>query len=691
MTAKAGSVIELPVSGLEKDNARFLGWALEDEIYQDTYTIDQDLTADTTIVFTAVWKDKVSAVVRYELNGGTGIADSVTVYDGDTVSLPAGITKAGYRLLGWSETADGTVAEYTDIFTVPDTVAEGEEITLNAVWGKETTLTFDYNNNDTITETITAVVGTDVTFPAVPSVISHGDKNYAFCGWSEEKHDFLAKDDVLPLMISSAEYVMPEADTVLYGVWREVDFRVKVNVQYNLGTWGENYALYETIEADNTVIQAPVYPENMLRRQENKSVLVEGVSADAYTVENDTVTFNRDMIATGTIPEVTYYYEPYYTVTFRFDPSRIVDHGSVRGVTSTFRYGDYLLSRSASGEIAPVQDQVRSYAEAINENNFRLENIGAYRSAYENLIGKQYSEYGSSERRSLDPSVQPAPGATIYYLYDYMSDANNGIITFAQEYLNSINGNFTDPDSSNLWDNMTGASIVQYRIYFGETLTFNFSDTDASTVSGSALNVLDFYKDDTFVLWRYCTRNGTSSFNGRTIDAVEADGDVYSAGTPWVFTATEAQFNFRSVFLYRSSKPVSYTVSYYVDGVQIGETENYYTNYRNQGDIVTVRALPDAHIVQLVNGKAEWTHVCYDKSWNKKTTSTIEEFNPLNVHVKNVPGTTFDMIDGHIKYNATTLINVDYVAESENVNGQSVSRGVVSNTHETANGRSGNV
>ncbi len=98
----------------------------------------------------AVWTAIQTYTVTYDLDGGTGTADSVTVTTGSEVTLPSeGITKDGYLFMGWHTDGDETVLDPGTVVTVI------QDITYIASWA---------DNTEPVASFVYSVEGYDVTF-----------------------------------------------------------------------------------------------------------------------------------------------------------------------------------------------------------------------------------------------------------------------------------------------------------------------------------------------------------------------------------------------------------------------------------------------------------------------------------------------------------------------------------------------
>lgn len=131
--------------GMKNENYAFIGWSGTKGggvQYKAGDTIDPSVMGGkTSITLYAVWKDSFS--VTYDANGGTGTLPAQTVRPGNSVNLSSGsgLSRKGYRLLGWSENKNAQTAQYAP----GQSVTPGNDLTLYAVWEK-TSITIYFSN-----------------------------------------------------------------------------------------------------------------------------------------------------------------------------------------------------------------------------------------------------------------------------------------------------------------------------------------------------------------------------------------------------------------------------------------------------------------------------------------------------------------------------------------------------------------
>ena len=161
-TYKSGTAITKPADPT-KTGYTFAGW---------DKTIPGTMPAEDVTV-TAQW-EVVNYSISYNLNGGTvkGNPNSYTVESNITLNNP---TKTGYTFAGWS----GTGISGTEKTVTINNATGNREYTAN--WtANQYTITFDTDGGSEV-ESITQDYGTKITAPANPT-----KEGYTFAGWSEK-------------------------------------------------------------------------------------------------------------------------------------------------------------------------------------------------------------------------------------------------------------------------------------------------------------------------------------------------------------------------------------------------------------------------------------------------------------------------------------------------------------------------
>ncbi len=162
---------------------QFKGWATTANAttaaYADRGTVlNLSPQAGSTVTLFAVW-EKENYTITYDPAGGTITTPGVTLYGiTDTVTLPT-VTRTGYTLNGWRPTENSGSWHTWDTYTGTVPAGSYGNVTLQALWTKDTyTITYDAQNGTMSGDYTTTY---DVDTPIVlPSVTRTG---YKFNGW----------------------------------------------------------------------------------------------------------------------------------------------------------------------------------------------------------------------------------------------------------------------------------------------------------------------------------------------------------------------------------------------------------------------------------------------------------------------------------------------------------------------------
>ena len=170
---KNGKVAE-PASPT-KEGYVFLYWELDGE----EYDFNTEVTGDITLIAKYQKNSEASEVsytVIFDSNGGSVVIDQ-TAKEGKTITKPTNPTQDGYIFLYWE--LDGKEYDFSTTLT--------KNLTLTAIWEKETSPVS--NNNDVIKYTVTfnSNGGSKVSKPTNPT-----RSGYTFKGWylSDSAYDF---------------------------------------------------------------------------------------------------------------------------------------------------------------------------------------------------------------------------------------------------------------------------------------------------------------------------------------------------------------------------------------------------------------------------------------------------------------------------------------------------------------------
>ncbi len=217
----------LPANGFEREGYVFRSWNTSPDGSGQTYTAGSKITPSENMALYAQWdKDTENPdptpepvktyTLAFDANGGTGSAQSATVKDGETATLPAdGFDREGYKLDGWNTSADGS----GDAYGAGAEFAPKADTTFYAQWAKEEdkkpepktyTVAFDANGGTGSANEVTVNVGETATLPTG----GFEREGYEFNGWNTWADGSGQGFD------AGAEF-KPETDTLLFAQWAE--------------------------------------------------------------------------------------------------------------------------------------------------------------------------------------------------------------------------------------------------------------------------------------------------------------------------------------------------------------------------------------------------------------------------------------------------------------------------------------
>jgi len=160
-----------------KEGYKFIGWMLDNEIYDFNLEVTSDLT------LTAKWieiDEEETFVVKFNTSGGSTIQNQI-VKKGEKIEKPTEPIKEGYKFIGWM--LDNKIYDFES--------SVSSDIELKAKWEKTNeidkpitpnekkyTVTFDSKGGSTV-KSQTVVEGNKVTKPTEPT-----RSGYTFAGWT---------------------------------------------------------------------------------------------------------------------------------------------------------------------------------------------------------------------------------------------------------------------------------------------------------------------------------------------------------------------------------------------------------------------------------------------------------------------------------------------------------------------------
>ncbi len=179
------------------------------------------VTGDVAVTLLDRRSTELRYTVKYDPNGGTGTIEDQTVKSTETTQLSDGafFSKEHARIVGWNTAADGSGTGYAlgAVLTAP-IAADGQTVTLYAVWQTDETYTVSYDPNGGIGaptdetahfENDTVTVSTDT-----PT-----RKGYDFKGWSDGSSIYQPGET----------FAMPAGNVRLTAQWEREKYTVTVD------------------------------------------------------------------------------------------------------------------------------------------------------------------------------------------------------------------------------------------------------------------------------------------------------------------------------------------------------------------------------------------------------------------------------------------------------------------------------
>ena len=214
---KAGEAFDVLTNPFTLEHYSFSGWKRTSptgEGFTDDWASGQHVDGGSLYnsELDAQWTEDPKYTVNFDANyEGAPALDSVTDYQGEEVPLPA-ISRNGYRLDGWSETATGP-ASYKE--NAPYYMTAETNKTLFAVWVETVTVTYDVNGGSAVIPPVTKDKGQSFELP------SPGTKTgYKFMYWLDGT------------IIRTGDSFTPDSSTTVVAQW-DKDW---VNLTYKPGT-----------------------------------------------------------------------------------------------------------------------------------------------------------------------------------------------------------------------------------------------------------------------------------------------------------------------------------------------------------------------------------------------------------------------------------------------------------------------
>ncbi len=165
--------------------------------------------------------------IKYDINGGNGTSpEDLAASTTETANLNdgTGLTKTGYRFVGWAVSADAKVGKLTYNYSADN--AKDGVVTLYAVWAKEYELVYNSNGGDSNvpTDAKKYIVGEEITLDTVTKPVKKG---FTFLGWATSD---TAENGIAKLTV--AENNIVDNKIQVYAVWQAEGV---INLKFDFG------------------------------------------------------------------------------------------------------------------------------------------------------------------------------------------------------------------------------------------------------------------------------------------------------------------------------------------------------------------------------------------------------------------------------------------------------------------------
>ena len=272
---------------LTRTNFDFVGWNMYDEqnwaMYRAGTSYSIGLTGEQggVVVLYAAWQEKPLHWLIYDANGGIGSPAMIQVHEEETILLSSELPlRADYTFLGWTSTAASQTVEY---LAGGEFTMNAESVTLYAVWKHNFSLSYNANGGS-FADGIPVVypaVGENVTLTVVKPYMT----GYVFLGWSTNFDAAEAE------YVAGGMFVMPEQSEgiVLYAVWEKEKYSVSYSAADGYIIEGLN-PKYEYEDTAQFTVTGGISPKVYV----NGDLIFESGGAYSFTVTGNTVVMVSD-------------------------------------------------------------------------------------------------------------------------------------------------------------------------------------------------------------------------------------------------------------------------------------------------------------------------------------------------------------------------------------------------------------
>ena len=265
VAATFNEAITAPEGDPVRSGYDFLGWSKNSgaTIPAELGTLTQEITADSTVVFYAVWKVETYPAengITFNADGGA-FADGETVKRvaatyGEAIAAPAAPTRTGYTFEGWaSESGAQTGSHDLGNLTVD---LDETTLTYYAAWkaisySENNGVRFDANTGAFANGMTTVRVAATFDQPIVAPAEEPIKAGHTFKGWAATS----TATEPLGSLGNLTQVIDPDAPLTFYAVWEKETYIGKITFNANNGAFDDG----ETVKAiDITFGDAIVAP-----------------------------------------------------------------------------------------------------------------------------------------------------------------------------------------------------------------------------------------------------------------------------------------------------------------------------------------------------------------------------------------------------------------------------------------------
>ena len=265
VAATFNEAITAPEGDPVRSGYDFLGWSKNSgaTIPAELGTLTQEITADSTVVFYAVWKVETYPAengITFNADGGA-FADGETVKRvaatyGEAIAAPAAPTRTGYTFEGWaSESGAQTGSHDLGNLTVD---LDETTLTYYAAWkaisySENNGVRFDANTGAFANGMTTVRVAATFDQPIVAPAEEPIKAGHTFKGWAATS----TAAEPLESLGNLTQVIDPDAPLTFYAVWEKETYIGKITFNANNGAFDDG----ETVKAiDITFGDAIVAP-----------------------------------------------------------------------------------------------------------------------------------------------------------------------------------------------------------------------------------------------------------------------------------------------------------------------------------------------------------------------------------------------------------------------------------------------